>query len=332
MKIAKWKWIVSGLLILAPGFLSICRGGSAGVLIPCVSLLAGHVFCLLVTAKDPGNAEQSGKVMDLLLWIVPVLSWVCMGFFAAAMAENTLRPDTAAALLLGLLALVFGNYLPKTRRNSTIGIKIKWTLENDANWNATHRFGGRVWVLCGAGFLASAFLPQAVNTVVFALLVAVMVLLPTLFSYRYYRRQAAAGEYEKSPATIRALSGKWGAAIVAAITVLVVLLMFTGSVSSRVEDDRLVVRCTYWQTESIALSDITDVEYLPEFQGGQRVMGIGSARLRAGTFRSEALGSYTRCTDNRCKDALLVRAQGRIYVINASTDAETRALYEALRP
>ena len=52
--------------------------------------------------------------------------------------------------------MVIGNYLPKVKQNNTIGIRVVWTLQDEENWNATHRFSGKIWVaninwllLCG---------------------------------------------------------------------------------------------------------------------------------------------------------------------------------------
>ena len=49
----------------------------------------------------------------------------------------------------GLLFMVIGNYLPKVKQNHTIGIRVIWTLQDEENWNATHRFSGKLWMASG---------------------------------------------------------------------------------------------------------------------------------------------------------------------------------------
>ncbi len=49
----------------------------------------------------------------------------------------------------GLLFMVIGNYLPKVKQNNTIGIRVIWTLQDEENWNATHRFSGKLWMASG---------------------------------------------------------------------------------------------------------------------------------------------------------------------------------------
>lgn len=45
-------------------------------------------------------------------------------------------------VLLGIVLIVVGNYLPKCRQNYMIGIKLPWTLDNEENWDYTHRMAG----------------------------------------------------------------------------------------------------------------------------------------------------------------------------------------------
>ena len=89
-------------------------------------------------------------------------------------------------LVMGVLFLVIGNLLPKCRQSYTMGIKLPWTLNNEENWNKTHRFGGKVWVAGGIIILATAFIGS------FWILMGVlliMVTVPTLYSYLLYRKQ-----------------------------------------------------------------------------------------------------------------------------------------------
>ena len=60
---------------------------------------------------------------------------------------------------LGIIFIIIGNYLPKCKRNSFIGIRTPLTLSNDDIWFKTHRFGGKVFVIFGIIFtLISSFI------------------------------------------------------------------------------------------------------------------------------------------------------------------------------
>ena len=59
---------------------------------------------------------------------------------------------------MGMLLVITGNYLPKSKQNYTVGIKLPWTLNSQDNWNKTHRFAGYLWMAGGAFMILTAFL------------------------------------------------------------------------------------------------------------------------------------------------------------------------------
>jgi len=86
-------------------------------------------------------------------------------------------------LLLGFGFAVIGNYLPKCSQNNTIGIKVIWALSNEENWNATHRFAGRLYMVLG--LLVIALSICGLLAWMLPILIA-CVLVPVLYSYVYY--------------------------------------------------------------------------------------------------------------------------------------------------
>ena len=89
-------------------------------------------------------------------------------------------------ILIGLLFIVIGNYMPKTKQSYTMGIKLPWTLASEENWNRTHRLAGFLWVIGGVYFLAMTFIGWSL--VAFLIPLAVMVLVPAVYSYLLYRK------------------------------------------------------------------------------------------------------------------------------------------------
>ena len=88
-------------------------------------------------------------------------------------------------MVVGLVLAIVGNYLPKCKQNYTIGIKIPWTLNSEENWNRTHRFAGRLWVVCGLVLMFSGFFG---GFWIFLGVVLLMVLAPFLYSYVLHRK------------------------------------------------------------------------------------------------------------------------------------------------
>lgn len=92
-------------------------------------------------------------------------------------------------IFMGVVMIVIGNYLPKTRRNYTIGIRIPWTLENDENWRKTHRLAGKIWVLGGLLLFLNAFVQLYVYWVFFLILLLV-IMIPCVYSYQLSKSES----------------------------------------------------------------------------------------------------------------------------------------------
>lgn len=88
---------------------------------------------------------------------------------------------------MGVLFILMGNYLGKVRQNYFIGIKVPWTLNNEEVWNKTHRVGGWCFVVAGIMMLINAFVKFSVGWI-FGLAMAIVLVLPILYSYVIYKR------------------------------------------------------------------------------------------------------------------------------------------------
>ena len=152
--------------------------------LPCI-MLAFQWLCVLGTAADPKKANHSGKVLHLVLWIIPVLSIVLSAMTYMVVLGHTVRVEVIMPLIIGLVFTIIGNYLPKCKQSYTVGIKIPWTLHSEENWNRTHRFAGRLWLVCGLGIMLTAFIG---GFWVFLPIVLVMVLAPMVYSYVLHRK------------------------------------------------------------------------------------------------------------------------------------------------
>ena len=148
-------------------------------------LLAVQWLCTLGTCADPKKNNHPEKILHLVLWIIPVLSVVLHVITYAAALGKEVRMEMVMPVLVGLLFAIIGNYLPKCKQNYTIGIKIPWTLNSEENWNRTHRFAGRLWLVCGLAIMLSGFFG---GFWVFLPAALLMVIVPCVYSYVLYRK------------------------------------------------------------------------------------------------------------------------------------------------
>lgn len=146
-----------------------------------------HWFCIFCTSRDSKNKSQSKKVFGMVLWICPITSLVANGMIYATALGKTIDMNFIVYLLTGLFFVIIGNYLPKCKQNYTIGIRVKWALENEENWNATHRFSGKVWAIGGVLMMGCSFIPEEISMYVFIALILVLSILSVGYSYYYFK-------------------------------------------------------------------------------------------------------------------------------------------------
>jgi len=158
----------------------------AVICIPLI-MLGFHLICTIATSVDPKNKNFNTRIFGLVLWICPILSLLCMTATYVAAFGYEVSVEFIFPLFMGVLFLIIGNYLPKCKQNYTIGIKIPWTLNDEENWNKTHRLAGFIWTVGSIVIIVGAFFKDAVVYTTF-IPIAVMVIVPIIYSYIYYRK------------------------------------------------------------------------------------------------------------------------------------------------
>ena len=151
--------------------------------LPCI-LLAAQWLCMLGTLADPKRENHPEKILHLVLWIIPVISVLLFTLTYATALGKEVQMELVMPVFMGLVFAIIGNYMPKCKQNYTIGIKIPWTLDSEENWNKTHRFAGRLWVICGLVILLTGFFG---GFWIFAGIALLMVLAPIIYSYILHR-------------------------------------------------------------------------------------------------------------------------------------------------
>lgn len=351
----KWKIILSSIITILPMLFGVIvwdklpaqmsthwgingavdgKSGSAYAvfLLPLI-LLGVYWLCLWVTTFDPKNKNQNKKAMNLIFWIVPVISLFSNGVIYATAFGMELDVIRLMPLLLGLMFVFIGNYMPKCTQNFSLGIKIKWTLENEENWNATHRFAGKVWVLGGLVLLLCTFLPVKLLMYISLLALMPIVFIPVIYSYIYYRKQLRAGTYhagEVVEETWQKNSKKVAFIVIPLILIFAGVIMFTGKVDVTYEKDTFTVDASFWNELTVEYNAIDSMEFRENFDRGVRTNGVGSAKLLAGAFENDEFDNYTLYSYLKCKAAVILKVDDKILVINGKDIESTKAIYQEL--
>lgn len=350
----KWKAVISSVIILLPILFGVIfwnqlpatmvsHWGADGVADGTASkifmvfgmpliLLAIHWGMLLAESALEKNKPQNEKLIAIFYGIIPVLSLAIHVFIYSIALEKDWNLTAFLPLLIGGMFVCIGNYLPKTTRNRTTGIKLRWTMGNDENWQKTHRLGGRLWFWGGLVIMITALLPIKITIIVMIAMIATSIIVPSVYSYSIYRKHKAEGiEYEPVFNRKGDKVAMWITAVaIPLILVGTAVLMFTGDIEVTYTQTDFRITASYMDDLTVRYVDVDSIEYREEFSVGHREMGYGSPRLSMGTFKNEEFGRYTIYAYTQGEGAVVLRQDEKVLVIVGKTTEETKAIYQAI--
>lgn len=165
-------------------------GGKAEGLFLLPALALGIWALLAVIPRfDPGKQNYASFGGAYLLTRIGTLAFFALihaGVLAVALGAE-FDVYLVFPLGVGVLFILLGNVMPKFRPNYFAGIRTPWTLASAKSWTATHRLGGRLFMVGGVLFMAMSVI--RVEWFVIALLggLGLGILALTAYSYRVWR-------------------------------------------------------------------------------------------------------------------------------------------------
>ena len=293
-----------------------------------------HLITWGVTRLDQQNRGHNEKVLNLVGLTFPTMSIAFSVLLYTRALEIELDMSAILFPLLGLLFIAMGNWLPKVKQNSTLGIKIKWTLYNEENWNKTHRFAGFVWVIGGVLFCLMGFVPEKTLLFLLPLQILLLAVVPTVYSWNLARKQRAAGTYTESEVNRKLKQHPviLGVTMVLVTVILagVGIVMFTGNIDYTLTDTALTIEADYHADSTVPYDKIDAIELREDVSAGTREWGFASARLLMGFFDNEEFGGYTRYSYVGVDTSIVLHCGEDVLILNAKTEETTQALYVEL--
>ena len=155
-------------MVMTPGFLTIM-----------------NLFLCFMLDNDPKNERQNSFLMIIGKMSMPIIMFVVYIITVLSGLGRDINTSVIISLLMGILFIAIGNYMPKIKRNYTMGIKLPWTLNSDENWRRTHRFGGICFIFMGFIFFAAPFVE---SEVIIYLPLTIVAVIPAIYSYYLYTK------------------------------------------------------------------------------------------------------------------------------------------------
>ena len=161
------------------------------LMMPALMLLISLVFASVPYLDPLQDRLEGSQPLLRTVWIGMLVLLPVVEVFNAAPAFGWPMPDSVPLISVGLLLMVIGNALPKSRPGFFVGIRTPWTITDTDNWIATHRLGGKLMMLGGLIIALSALAPLdgELRIAVFFVTVAAMVVPPLVYSWWFWHRK-----------------------------------------------------------------------------------------------------------------------------------------------
>ena len=143
--------------------------------------------------SDSANAKVASLSTTVISFVMVILNFALI-YIAHSSADNLgeLPFDFSglSAVALGITFIAMGNYMPKTKRNSFIGMRTSWSMYNDVTWQKSNRFTAYAMILGGiVTALVGIIVGGMVSLIVLLGALVVTSVIVSVYSYRVYRKE-----------------------------------------------------------------------------------------------------------------------------------------------
>ena len=299
-----------------------------------VFFVVTHCIFVAIIFYDNRSRQQSPKVIGMAIWMIPVITLLYNGIARLVNTGADMENLFMAFMYYGtgLLFMVIGNYLPKVKQNNTIGIRVIWTLQDEENWNATHRFSGKLWMASGIlCMLCGLFEESMAALVLYIVSIMAAAIISILYSYLFYKKKIATGEKLKIQYNKKTI-GVSG--IIAILTIIFgIWTLFLGSIEIRFEDKDFTIEAQGWSDYTVDYTQIDSISYeenSSQSWNDYRTNGLGNLKYAMGNFRNDVYGDYIRYTHSSCHSYVVMSINGKILVVNGANDSATKEIYHTI--
>jgi uncharacterized membrane protein len=154
--------------------------------------LSPFLYLLLkyIPAIDPKKKVKVGESAFVKLGLGLVVLFSALDIMIVyATKTGGFRIDRILLPMIGLFFAFIGNLMHNIKPNYFAGIRTPWTLEDNDTWRVTHRLAGKLWFAGGIVItITMLFLPLVAGLITFFSITLVLVAVPIIYSYNYYKK------------------------------------------------------------------------------------------------------------------------------------------------
>lgn len=165
---------------------------------PGIILFVGVMYFVirLVAKRSPSaDNERTARNLDIIdtVMVLMLVMFNALDAFILFLMSGTVSLNDAGSLaavivsaVVGIVFILLGNLLPKTKRNSVIGMRMAFTMDTDEHWHLANRAGGIALIISGVLTVAAGLIFRNI-TYVFVMVGALLITLTVATIYSYVK-------------------------------------------------------------------------------------------------------------------------------------------------
>ena len=160
-----------------------------------------RIFIRRSSTDDNSRTEKNIDILDTVVTLILVLFNVVNVFLLTVMTKPEIMKSKENMIfviissVIGVLFIIIGNILPKTKRNSLIGVRMKFCMDTDEHWYIANRACGVAMVISGLVSIISGLIVRNGSYIIYFLISLILSLtVATLYSYAIIKKNKNNGE------------------------------------------------------------------------------------------------------------------------------------------
>lgn len=140
--------------------------------------------------EDNDRTARNLDILDTVILIVMVLFNALCVFLLTIMKHPVTMKNKESMIfviistIIGVLFILLGNILPKTKTNSFVGVRLSWCMDSDEHWYITNRNCGIAMVLSGICTVIAGLIVRNGTYIIYMILSLIVFLtVATIYSY-----------------------------------------------------------------------------------------------------------------------------------------------------
>ena len=176
-------------------------------ILPAITIVLTALYFLIrkfiyrSSTDDNSRTEKNLDILDTVITVILILLNVVNIFILIIMTKPEVMKSKESLIfvivssVIGVLFIVLGNILPKTKRNDIFGMRMKFCMDTDEHWHIANRACGIAMVISGLVSIISGLIVRNGSYIIYFIISLILSLtVAIIYSYAKIKGNNSNGE------------------------------------------------------------------------------------------------------------------------------------------